>query len=872
MARNAANPGDLVKFTAKVYSSQTGIIPSGLIVFKNNNITIGVESLDNQGTASIQLILPPGDNLVTATYLGSDIFNPATSSSVIQVVLSPTILNNILVSLTSSSNIVSYGNKVSIKATLTTTGSMTIPSGNIQFYSDGNLLYTLPVLSNTVSTPPTLLQGGSHLLKAIYLGDNIYGNSVSSPISQLVTPLNTTTTLASSENPAYTWDNINITATVSASYGFPNGNVNFYDNGALVAVVALNNGRAVFTTSYPSIGNHSIYAQYVGNSNYNTSTSAAYNQSVLQSSNANTTTSLTSSLNPSSLGAPVQLTATVIAGFGIPDGLVNFYDGYNLVSTNALSSGSAQITIFPSAGVHVLSAQYLGSSLYNGSVSANLYQTVNAGNTSVNLSLVGGTNPSTYGNELIFSAVVSSPSGTSPTGNIYLYDGYTSLIDTKPVVGNSAIFNESSLISGTHYLTAVYSGDANLSSSTSNVLSETITNRNTNTAIVSSTGWNHIHSGNPILFTATVSSTYGIPTGNVAFFDGYSQIGTTQTIGALGQASITTSSLSVGNHTIYAVYYGDSNYNTSTSLSHTQLIDGYTVGINLTSSINPTVTDQQTTFTATLTGYSIAPTGTISFYNNGVLISTQSVSGGGASVATGFVAGSYTITAVYSGDTNYSPVTSGNLTQTVNKETVSISLGESPSPGCDSQNVAYTVSVASSLVTATTVPTGTVTLTATPVLGGSAITLGSGSLSSGSIVINSNSLTVGSYNTSVSYSGDSNFTSGSYSGSFTVNSPAATTTVVSASPSSIALGGNTTLNATVSYALGGAVTTGSVSFYYGSPTNLLGTVNLTIGGGGLASLSITGWSHGTGSILITAIYNPSGCIATSSGTTHLVVG
>jgi len=87
MARNAANPGDLVKFTAKVYSSQTGIIPSGLIVFKNNNITIGVESLDNQGTASIQLILPPGDNLVTATYLGSDIFNPATSSSVIQVVL-----------------------------------------------------------------------------------------------------------------------------------------------------------------------------------------------------------------------------------------------------------------------------------------------------------------------------------------------------------------------------------------------------------------------------------------------------------------------------------------------------------------------------------------------------------------------------------------------------------------------------------------------------------------------------------------------------------------------------------------------------------------------------------------------------------------
>jgi large repetitive protein len=67
------------------------------------------------------------------------------------------------------------------------------------------------------------------------------------------------------------------------------------------------------------------------------------------------------------------------------------------------------------------------------------------------------------------------------------------------------------------------------------------------------------------MFTAGVApqSGSGTPTGSVAFLDGSSQIG----MGTLnaGSASFSSSSLSVGNHSISAAYSGDSNYVASSS-------------------------------------------------------------------------------------------------------------------------------------------------------------------------------------------------------------------------------------------------------------------------------------------------------------------
>ena len=86
---------------------------------------------------------------------------------------------------------------------------------------------------------------------------------------------------------------------------------------------------------------------------------------------------------------------------------------------------------------------------------------------------------------------------------------------------------------------------------------------------------------------------------------------------------------------------------------------------NLTSSANPSIYGANVTFTATLTasGGGATPTGTIQFQNNGVSMGTPvALTAGVATYSISTLAvGSYPITAVYSGDSNYSSGTSSTL-------------------------------------------------------------------------------------------------------------------------------------------------------------------------------------------------------------------
>jgi hypothetical protein len=94
-----------------------------------------------------------------------------------------------------------------------------------------------------------------------------------------------------------------------------------------------------------------------------------------------TQASLASTPNPSTTGAAVTLTATVAMGpplTGTPTGTVSFFDGFTLLGTQTLSSGTASITAFPSAlGSHPLTAVYGGTSRLLGAISAPDMQAVN---------------------------------------------------------------------------------------------------------------------------------------------------------------------------------------------------------------------------------------------------------------------------------------------------------------------------------------------------------------------------------------------------------------------------------------------------------------------------------------------------------------
>jgi hypothetical protein len=198
-----------------------------------------------------------------------------------------------------------------------------------------------------------------------------------------------------------------------------------------------------------------------------------------------TTTTLTSAPNPSLLSQSVTFTATVTpAGTppSGPTGTVNF----ELCPTTACSSptlmGSAAVqangqatfsTSTFAAGTYIVRATYLGDGAtanFSGSTSNTVSQTVNKFGTTT--ALTSSLNPSTYGQAVTFTGTVTSPSGT-PAGQVNFFDGLTP-IGSSTLIGGQATLTTSSLIVGSHPITAVYAGSATHLSSTSPVVSQTV--------------------------------------------------------------------------------------------------------------------------------------------------------------------------------------------------------------------------------------------------------------------------------------------------------------------------------------------------------------------------------------------------------------
>ena len=170
--------------------------------------------------------------------------------------------------------------------------------------------------------------------------------------------------------------------------------------------------------------------------------------------------------------------------------------------------------------------------------------------------------------------------------------------------------------------------------------------------------------GQTVTVTATVAAVTGTqPTGTVAFtVDGIPQ-GQASTVSSSGTVSIILSALSGGAHTIVASYNGSTTYAPSTSAvfnlsiaksgtTSTASILSSTVYSNPTSQIPGVSVTLDAVVTPSLPG---TPTGTVSFYNGATLLGTVTLTANStASFSTSTLAiGQYSVTAVYSGDTNY---------------------------------------------------------------------------------------------------------------------------------------------------------------------------------------------------------------------------
>jgi Glycoside hydrolase family 44/Bacterial Ig-like domain (group 3) len=187
-----------------------------------------------------------------------------------------------------------------------------------------------------------------------------------------------------------------------------------------------------------------------------------------------TTSSLSASGTQITAGQSVTFSVTVTAAAGsAPTGNVTLLDGAASLGTSALANGAASFTIASlAAGTHSITASYAGDSTDGASTSNAVSVQVNAaalGATTVTLTATPTTAVS--GQTITLSATVAPTSGT---GTVTFQDG-SSAIGSSPLAGGSGTLAVSTLSVGTHALSAVYSGDAADSPSTSKTVSVTIT-------------------------------------------------------------------------------------------------------------------------------------------------------------------------------------------------------------------------------------------------------------------------------------------------------------------------------------------------------------------------------------------------------------
>ncbi len=366
------------------------------------------------------------------------------------------------VGLAASPNPSTFGEMVTVTATVTS-GDGT-PSGSVTFY-DGAASLGVGALdgSGQASFSAAALSGGSHSFTAAYEGDASFAASISDALTQTVNAAATTVALTSDIALTTYGQPVTFTA-VSSAAGTPTGTVSFMDGAAVLGDAVLSGGQAAFRTPSLSAGSHSITAVYAGDGNFEASTSAGVTQTV---SAAATTTVVGSSLNPSTYGQAVTLTATVTSAFAVPVGAVTFRMGSTVLATEALdSSGQASFTTSAlDGGSSPITAAYSGNSNFLASSSSVTQKVSKAATATV---LTSSLNPSQVGQAVTFPVTVTSEAGT-PTGKVTFKDG-TKNLGSVTLAGGQATFATSALKKGSHTITAAYGGSADFASSSSSTV------------------------------------------------------------------------------------------------------------------------------------------------------------------------------------------------------------------------------------------------------------------------------------------------------------------------------------------------------------------------------------------------------------------
>jgi hypothetical protein len=561
---NPSQFGQPVTFTATVAGVFNAGPLTGPVTFFDGATVLGSAPVNNGQAIFVTSSLSLGTHSITAGYGGDTNYLPSTSPVLTETINAAAATTT--TTLSSSLNPSTYGQSVTLTAAVSSSTSGT-PTGSVTFTDGASTLGTASLSGGTATFTTSTLIAGSHSVIASYSGDPNFGVSTSQTLAQIVNQATSTVALASSLNPAYYGQSITFTATITPQYGgVATGTVTFEDGSTAIGSGTVNGNLAMFTTTTLPVAASLITAVYSGDGDVVGSTSPTLKQIVHSDP---TTTIVTSSSNPITVGQTVTFTAMVSSSFGVPPngGVVTFRNGTATLGTGTLSGGSATFsTSSLAAGSASINASYAGDATFLPSTSATLTETVNKYAT--NSSVASSMNPSSFGQSVTFTATVSTTSGGTPTGTLTFKNGNATL-GTQTLSAGTASLTTSGLAVGADSITVVYSGDATNAASTSPSLSQVVSKAATSTTPTSSQ--NPSTAGQSVTFTATVTvTTAGTATGSVTFKSGTRALGSAALAG--GIATISTTTLATGSDTITATYNGSANF-TGSSGTLTQVVN-----------------------------------------------------------------------------------------------------------------------------------------------------------------------------------------------------------------------------------------------------------------------------------------------------------
>ena len=557
-----------------------------------------------------------------------------------------------------------------------------------------------------------------------------------------------TTTLVSSPSTVYGGNTVQLTVTVAGDSGTPEGTVQFYWQCSqqcgvgytLIGTATLINGTATITTPNLSYGfgnqsTISFRAIYAGSPTYLPSEG-----STTQTIQPNpTSVSVVATPSTGVLGQPATFDIQVSSATG---DVANHYVYYSIDNANPQylpldGSGQATLTLTGLAlGAHSVVVTYnqyfptSGACCFSDNQPSNsqtTYSVTGGSGAAANVAISSSPNPVYSGLPTSLTATVTGASGT-PTGTVQFYwqcaqqcgSGYT-LIGTAPLVNGSATITTPNLSynfgnQATYDLRVIYLGDSTYAANEA-YGTQSVQPNPTSVSVVATPSAGVL--GQPATFDIQVSS----PSGDVAYHYVFYNLDNNGPqylpLDSSGHATLTLNGLSLGAHSVvitYNQYFPSSggccfSDNLPSNSQTTYTVTGGTgvaANVSISSSPNPVYGGHPTSLTATVTGASGTPTGSVQFYwqcaqqcgSGYQLIGTAPLVNGSATITTpnlSYGSGSqstYGLRAIYLGDSTYA-ANEAFGTQSVQPNATALSVVATPSIGVLAQPATFDIQLSS---------------------------------------------------------------------------------------------------------------------------------------------------------------------------------